>query len=147
MKDSIKLRGEVDIVVLDQLGNIKDQRHINNLVVNAGLDFIASRMTGTSKNVMSHMAVGTNNTAPAAGDTDLASALGSRKALQSITVTSNTIKYVAAFEAGESTGDIFEAGIFNGATGGDMLCRSVFSEVTKDANDIMGITWTITVSA
>ena len=37
--------------------------------------------------------------------------------------------------------------IFNAATGGDMLCRTVFSVVNKAADATMSVTWTITLSA
>ena len=88
-------------------------------------------MEGTSESVMSHMALGSGTTAAAAGDTDLGSILGSREALDSTTVSTNTITYVASFEAGDGTGAVTEAGIFNASTGGTMLCRVVFSEINK----------------
>ena len=96
---------------------------------------------------MSHMAVGSGTTAAAAGNTGLESILGSREALDSTTVTDNTITYVSSFEAGEGTGAITEAGIFNASTAGTMLCRTVFSVVNKAADDTLQITWTITLSA
>ena len=55
--------------------------------------------------------------------------------------------YVASFEAGDATGAVTEAGLFNAVTGGDMLCRTVFAVVNKAADDTMTVTWTITVSA
>ena len=54
---------------------------------------------------------------------------------------------MSAFEAGDATGAVTEAGIFNAASGGDMLCRTVFSVVNKAADDTMSVTWTITLSA
>ena len=147
INDSLKLKGELNIVVKDKDGNVKEQRHEKNLVVSAGLEFICSRMAGTSAGVMSHMAVGSGSTAAAAGDTDLGSLLGSREALDSTTASTNTITYVASFEAGDGTGAITEAGIFNAASAGDMLCRTVFAVVNKGADDTMSITWTITLSA
>jgi hypothetical protein len=143
----LKLQGTLHITLTDKHGNVKDQRIIKNLVVNTGLNFVASRMVNTSADVMSHMAIGTGSTSPAAGDTDLASIAGARELLDSITLSDNTVTYVAAFEAGDQTGEISEAGIFNASTGGDMLCRSTFTAVTKEADENMSITWTITVSA
>jgi len=147
LNDSLKLKGRVGIVLKDKDGNVKETREIDNLVVDAGLDYIASRMEGTSSNVMSHMALGSGTTAAAAGDTDLESILGSREALDSTTVTDNAVAYVASFEAGDATGAVTEAGIFNAVSGGSMLCRTVFSVVNKAADDSMSITWTITISA
>jgi hypothetical protein len=147
LNDQLKLRGDVALVLKDKNGNVKEKREIKNLIVSTGLTFICSRMAGTSANVMSHMALGSGTTAAAAGDTDLGSILGSREALDSSTASSNTITYVSSFEAGEGTGAVTEAGIFNAASGGDMLCRTVFSVVNKEADDTMSVTWTITLTA
>jgi hypothetical protein len=99
---------------------------------------------------MGFMAVGSGSTAAAAGDTALGSQLGSRKALDSTTITGSNnekVQYVCTFAAGEGTGAITEAGIFNASSSGDMLCRTVFSVVNKAADDTMVITWTVTLSA
>ena len=147
INEDLKLRGDVAIVLKDKNGNVKDSREIQNLVVSAGLEFICSRMAGTSADVMSHMALGSDTTAAAAGQTDLLSILGSREALDSSTASNNTITYVSSFEAGEGTGAVTEAGIFNAATSGTMLCRTVFAVVNKAADDTMSVTWTITLTA
>ena len=149
INDNLKLRGDVAIVLKDKDGNVKDSREIHNLVVSAGLTFICSRMAGTSAGVMSHMALGSSTTAAAAGQTDLVSILGSREALDSTNASSNTIVYVSSFEAGEGTGAVTEAGVFNAASSGTgtMLCRTVFAVVNKQADDTMSVTWTITLSA
>lgn len=147
INEALKLRGNLAMVLRDKDGNVKETREEKNLIVSAGLNFICDRMEGTSEAVMSHMAVGSGATAAAAGNTDLESILGSREALDSTTVTDNTITYIASFEAGEGTGAITEAGIFNASTAGTMLCRTVFSVVNKAADDTLQITWTITLSA
>ena len=147
IKDNLKLRGDVSIVLKSANGSVKDSRAIKNLVVNDGLNFIVSRMKDTTQGAMSHMAVGSSTTAAAAGQTDLVSILGSREALDSTAVSTNTVTYVSSFEAGEGTGAVTEAGIFNASSGGDMLCRTVFDVVNKQATDSMTITWTITLTA
>ena len=147
IKDNLKLRGDVAIVVKDKNGKVKDSREIHNLVVSSGLEYICSRMAGTSASFMSHMAVGSGTTAASAGQTDLVSILGSREALDSTSASSNTITYTSSFEAGEGTGAVTEAGIFNASSSGTMLCRTVFAVVNKDADDTMSITWSITLTA
>jgi len=147
MEDSLKLKGDVFITVKDKDGNVKEERHEENLVVSAGLNFICDRMEGTSEAVMSHMALGSGTTAAAAGDTDLGSILGSREALDSTTVSTNTITYLSSFEAGDATGAVTEAGIFNASTSGTMLCRVVFAAINKAADDTMSVTWVITLTA
>lgn len=152
INENLKLSGQLNIVLKDKDGNIKDERVEKNLVVQKGLEFIVDRMTGTSKAVMSHMALGSSSTAAAAGQTDLVSILGSREALDSTTIptaTKHKVVYVASFEAGDATGAVKEAGIFNNGTAatGDMLARTTFDVVNKAADDTMTVTWTITLSA
>ena len=147
MEDNLKLKGDVFITVKDKDGNVKERRHEKNLVVTAGLNFICSRMKDTSAGAMSHMGLGSGTTAAAAGQTDLVTLLGSREALDSTTVSTNTIAYVSSFEAGDATGAVTEAGIFNASSSGTMLCRVVFSAINKAADDTMSVTWTITLSA
>ena len=146
MEDSIKLRGDVAIVVKDKDGNVKEKREEKNLVVTTGLTYIASRMKDATATAMTHMAVGSGTTAAAAGNTDIESILGSREALDSTTASGAVITYVASFEAGEGTGAVTEAIIANASSGGTMLCRTEFSVINKGASDSMTVTWTVTVS-
>jgi len=97
--EKIVATGELKIVVTAPDGTVKHEQEVKNLVVTAGLGFIASRMAGTSANVMSHMAIGTNNTAAAAGNTALG-AESARVALTSTTPTGAAVAYVASFPAG-----------------------------------------------
>ena len=144
MNDSINATGSLHIVVKDQNGNVVHDSVQRNLVVAVGRAFITARMTGTADAVMSHMAVGTNNTTPVAGDTTLGTEL-ERVALGSITPFSNTVTYAANYPAGTGTGALVEAGIFNASSAGTMLARTVFATVNKGAGDTMDISWTITV--
>jgi len=150
LNEKLKMTGDVSLVLRGADGQVKETREIKNLVVNAGLAYVISRMVGTAKNVMSHMALGSGTTAAAAGDTDMESILGSREALDSTTIAGSNneqVVYVASFEAGDATGAVTEAGIFNASTSGDMLCRTVFAVVNKAANDSLTVTWTITLAA
>jgi len=150
INETLKLSGELTIVLKDKDGKVKEERKEKNLVVDSGLDFICSRMAGTASSVMGYMAVGSDNTAAAAGQTDLLGYLGTRIATDNNgTATNNTVTYTATFGAGVSSGAIVEAGIFNdpSVATGDMLCRTVFATVNKGAEDTMSITWTITLSA
>ena len=146
MNDGLKLRGEVALVLRDKNGNVKEERTIKNLIVDTGLNFICDRMKD-DETAMTHMALGSGSTAAAAGDTSLGSQLGSREALDSSTVTNNQIVYVSSFEAGDATGAVTEAGIFNATSSGTMLCRTVFSVVNKAADDTLTVNWTITLTA
>jgi hypothetical protein len=140
LHDNFQMTGHLAIAINDEV-----VQEVPNLVVTDGKEFVASRMKDTTKAAMSHMAMGTGSTAAAAGD----SALGSqadRNALTSTTVSGAAVTYLASFGAGEGTGAITEAGLFNAASAGDMLCRTVFAVVNKGSSDSMTITWTVTVS-
>lgn len=140
INEELKLTGHVTVAVNDEV-----VQEIPNLVVTAGKGYVASRMKDTTDGAMSHMAVGTNNTAAAAGDTALGTESG-RVALTSTTVNANVITYVATFPAGTATAALTEAGVLNASSGGTMLCRTVFATVNKGASDAMTITWAITAS-
>lgn len=144
--ENIKATGRLDIQVFGPNGELKQNETVDNLVVTAGLGYIASRMKDATATAMSHMALGSGTAAAAAGNTALGTELG-RVALTSTTVTGSQIQYVATFGAGTATGAVTEAGIFNAGSGGTMMCRTVFSVVNKDAGDTMSITWTVTLAA
>ena len=143
--DTIKMTGDLKIVLTDADGQIKHEQEIKNLVVTVGKNFIASRMKDGTADVMSHMAVGSDTTAAAVGDTTLGTELG-RVSLTSTTVTTNNVAYVATFPAGTGTGAVTEAGLFSAVSAGTLLCRTVFSVINKGAADTLGITWTVTVN-
>lgn len=147
INDKLGVKGRLNVVLRDSGGNVKSETEIPNLVVDSGLDYIASRMKDATEDAMSHMAVGSGTTAANAADTALETQIGARVALTSTTVTDNEIVYLATFAAGVGTGAITEAGTFNAATAGTMLCRTVFSVVNKGADDTLQITWTITLNA
>jgi hypothetical protein len=142
-----KVTGRLAVVLFGADGDVKQEFEVPNLVVSAGLAFIASRMKDATATAMTHMAVGSGTTAAAAGNTALVTQIGSRVTLTSTTVTANAVAYVATFAAGTGTGAVTEAGLFNASTAGTMLCRTVFDVVNKGANDTLQITWTITLNA
>ena len=147
MKDEeIKARGNLEIVLRDKTGKVKKKKKYKNLVVTTGLGFIASRMKDANAGAMSHIGLGSGTTAAAAGQTDLVSILGSREAIAASVVSASAITYSAVFEAGDATGAVTEAGIFNASSSGTMLCRTVFSVINKAATDTMSVTWSITLS-
>jgi hypothetical protein len=146
-ESSVKPQGMVTVTQTNAQGEIVKQFEVKNLVVNTGKSYIASKMVATT-NVpisMTHMGIGTGNTAPAAEDTALGTQTG-RVLLSGNLVESNSITYTATFPAGTGTGAITEAGIFNAAVNGTMLCRTVFPVVNKAAGDTIAVTWKVTVS-
>jgi hypothetical protein len=149
INENVKARGVVAFTLVDENGNTKESG-THNLVVDAGLAFIASRMKDATAAVMSHMAVGTGTTAASDAQTALVTE-AARVALTSTTqvtttVTNDSIQYVATFNPGTGTGALTEAGLFNNAAGGSMLARTVFPVINKGALDTLSITWKVTVA-
>ena len=147
-QDFLNATGSLVIELRDENGNLKDKREVKNLVVTTGREFIASRMAGTSSNVMSHMAIGTGATAAAAANTTLGTE-SARVALTSSTATSTTVSYAATFPAGSPAVDaaITEAGIFNASSAGTMLCRTTFNVINKASTDSLTVNWNVTINA
>lgn len=144
-QDQLKASGALRVVLTGPDGVVKEEHEFKNLVVTVGKNFVASRMVGVASNVMSHMAIGSDSTTPAAANTTLGTELG-RVALASSVATNNVVTYTATFPAGTGTGAVVEAGIFNAGTAGVMLCRTTFAVVNKGADDAMSVTWTVTIS-
>jgi len=146
IQDNFALTGALTIAINDEV-----VQETKNLVVTDGKEWVADRMKGANA-AMSHMAIGTSSadpgtTAAAYARTTLGSELD-RNALTTAggTVSGATITYACTWAAGDGTGAITEAGIFDAASTGDMLARTVFAVVNKGAADSMTITWTVTVS-
>ena len=145
--DDLKLKGRLNLVLRGPDGTVKQEEEIDNLVVTAGKNFVASRMAGTSASVMSHMAIGTSATAAAAGNTALGTE-AARVALTSTTVTDNDVVYVGSFAAGTpaTATAVTEAGLLSASSGGTMLARTTFSVIKKGTADALTITWTVSAS-
>jgi hypothetical protein len=175
-EENQKLRGSVDIKVYGADGEVKDSRYIPNLVVQAGKNYIATRMIGTATSTtavyttssvtsaMTHMAIGTSTTTATVNDTTLGTEVAvagdiaayTRAQIQSTTQSTGVVTYVATFGTNNpqrtntsNTTAITEAAILNSSTAalaGTMLCRTTFNAVNKGNDDTLQITWTITVS-
>ena len=148
--DNLEITGALQISLNNEVVHQCD-----NLVVTAGKQWVASRFKDTigggftQKAQMTHMALGSANTAAAAANTTLATELASsRIALTTAggTVSNATVQYDATWSSSHGVYAIQEAGIFNASSGGDMLARTVFAIINKGTDDTVSISWTITVS-
>ena len=143
INDGFNLKGKVEVRLNDEV-----VREIDNLVVTTGKGFVAASMLKTTSNspaAMTHMAIGSDTTNPAANDTALGNELG-RVTLTSAAVSGAVVTYIATFPAGTGTGAVVEAGILNAGSNGTLLCHTEFAVVNKGSADAITITWTVTVS-
>ena len=121
-------------VLYDENNNIKQRFVKHNLITSVGFDFVSNCLGLTTRpEPISQIGVGTNNTAPALGDTNLG-ALKLKKAC-SYTHTAGTTSLVfqTSFGAGEATGALVEAGIFTGD--GILFDRVVYPVINKESGD------------
>jgi len=109
------------------------------MIVDTGLEHIADQMSDNNQAAMTHMAVGTGTTAVSASDVALQTE-AVRVPLTSLTRSNKTVVYVGDFPAGVGTGALTEVGLFNSASGGNLLSRQVFGVKNKGPNDTLKIT-------
>lgn len=147
------LKGKVKIELRDEKGNLKELREFDNTFMNTGNAHVADQLAAVpGEAAMGYMAIGISSTTKVVSDTTLNSELD-RNALaggypqQQSGGDDNDVKYKANWAAGDGTGAITEAGIFNSSSVGSMLCGSTFSVINKGATDTLEIEWTITVGS
>lgn len=134
-------------------GSWVTELHVANLITNAGMAGVASRINGAgSEAAFTYIAIGTGTTAAAVTDTTLeteittgggarASATASRTTTD---VTNDTATLVLTFNF-TSTFAVTEAGALNAASGGVLLNRQVFTAVNVVNGDSLQVTINIDV--
>jgi hypothetical protein len=146
MKDSLKVKGHIDIVLRDVNGDILDERHIDNLVVTAGKNYLAAWLAAASQSgkFMSYVGLGEGMTAADVADVDLEDPLATR-VLGTLSSSTNVWQNIAVFGAGVDTGAVTEAGLFSVVTSGTLFAHQVFDVINKGASDSLQITWQVTL--
>lgn len=160
--DLARIKGHVHLVLLDEFGNVKDERSKSNLVTSVGNQYFAERAANIASppNQVSGMKLGTGTTAAAttgAGSALVTYITGSQRAMDATfpsaaagAGTSRRITWQATWAAGVATNAaITEAVIVNEATLADLttaaantIARVVFTAISKSATDSLVITWT-----
>lgn len=148
-----QMKGHIKIELFDNEGNIKQIIEKDNTFMAVGDAHVADQLASTENEAkMGWMAIGTGSTAFTTSSTTLNSqldrnALNSGYPEQQGGASDNDVVYKANWAAGDGTGAIREAGIFNSSGTGTMLAASTFSVINKGASDTLTITWTVTVGA
>jgi len=152
IKDTIKAKGHLKITIRDkESGEIKRVHEYDNLICTVGKTMIANNLTSGSPDntmVINYVALGSDGTSPAAGDTTLGTEVY-RNTVASETNANNVAYITGFFDATETTGTYLEAGLFSdGGAGADtgVLVSHVNINVTKSNTETLTIDWTITIS-
>lgn len=148
LDENVKIAGTLTLVLTDENGNVKE-RFEKNLVTAVGLAHISSRIVDGTAGVAYNIAIGTVSTAAAIGQTALSGEVARTTSTVSRVTTNQTndsVQFVSSFGAGVGTGALVEAAIFNAASAGTMLSRTVFSVINKGALDTLSITWKLVIA-
>lgn len=132
----------VKLELFNEYGELKEEQFVHNTVTTAGKEAIADQLEDSPAiDVPSHMAIGTGT-----GGTNTLNSELDRNALTSKSATGAVVTMVGDWAAGDGTGALTEAGVFNNSSGGVMYLYTTFTVINKGASDTLKITWTLTVT-
>lgn len=140
-QDGVLVKDNVKIVLRGPDGKVKHSS-VHNTVTTAGRQGAADQiLAAPTLSKPTHMAIGTGS--PAA---TLLGAEIDRNALTSKLRSGAVVTMVADWAAGDGTGAITEAGVFDIVTANtvNMWMSASFAVVNKLAGDTLQITWTLT---
>ena len=148
--DTLKVKGTYTIEVRDSIGNLKEKKVVDNLVVNAGLAQLALLAGDASATPFTYLAVGTSATAVAASQTALQSEItdtGLARAAATVsrvttTVTNDTLQLVYTWTASGSK-TVEEIGVFNASSSGTMLSRALTGTTSLVSGDQIQATYKV----
>jgi len=132
-------------------GEIVVDKH--NTFTDVGDAHVADQLDASpGEAAMGWMSIGTGSTPFSVSSTTLNSEID-RNALtggypeQQAGGSDNVVVYKATWAAGDGTGALVEAGIFNSSVtdAGTLLAASTFPVINKGASDTLTITWSVTV--
>ena len=111
----LDLRGKIKIILRHEFTKEKLIYRYSNLVVTVAKEMVMSRLAGEENDCnITYLAVGTDSTTPAVGDTTLGTEVD-RKVLSNITAVGRTISYSTFFALDEGNGVLKEMGLFGEA--------------------------------
>lgn len=135
------------------MGMWSNQFNVANLITNAGMAGIASRINGDgSEAAFTYIAVGTGTTAANATDTTLETEItdsGLERAAGTASrvttdVTNDTAQLTKTFTVTGSKA-VTESGVLNAGASGVLLCHQIFTAINVVSGDSLQVTWKIDV--
>jgi hypothetical protein len=126
-----------------------------NLITNAGRDFIATQLSGaaSASAVAKWIALSSDGTAPAAGDTTIASeitgnGLGRAEATYAHTNGTATFTLQRQWSVSGTQNNIQKMGVFNAVSTGTLVFATMLAESKSVSNgDTLTVTWTGTIGS
>jgi hypothetical protein len=147
--DGIKLRGALQIHLLDPDGKILEKRCVENTVVTVGRSWVLGQLESVNNTtqVIGYCAIGSVTTAPTTADT----ALGGESLRLAIGtfvttgLTNNPPSWQAqtSFSTAQGNTTLAEVGLFNSSASGTMLAHATFTSFVKATSNTLNISYTI----
>jgi hypothetical protein len=138
--DSMKLKFNATLILRDPDGREVLRRQAHNLVTTAGKDAILQTAAPVYVKAFCYLGIGSDATAPAAGQTALLAELARSAAPIAPTFAGHALTFVETFGAGVGTGTITEAALLTAAAAGTMFNRLTFAGIAKAAGQTLEVT-------
>lgn len=141
IEEKVGLKGHVAFKLEHEDGSVEEWE-VDNVVTTAGKNGLADQILAAPTLAKpTHMALGTGTPSATALGTEL-----DRNALSGKTRSNAIVTFTATWAAGDGTGTLTEAGIFDAASAGNMWCSATYAAKVKAAADTLSATWTFTVA-
>ena len=130
IEEGMSIKGSITLLLAKPTGEV-EVVHKDNIIVNGGFDFVADAIGNSASRpgVMGWIAVGTGTSAAAATQTAMVTEIKRNAANYAHTAGTKVFTFTASYAAGDATGALTEAGVFNAASAGIMFDRVVFPVV------------------
>lgn len=158
MREKNSMQGRLTLEVTDREDRIVYRAQRRNRIVSNGRDLVARLFSGQSGGVpitnVTHMAVGTDGTAPSDSDAALGAERAPRRQISNVVhsmftqpdgVNRSRVQLTSIFDFEDAIGEdpLREAGIFTADAAGTLYSRVVFEDVTKTNAFKLTLLWDI----
>jgi len=145
-KTQFKLTGWFELLAIHKDGQIFDRKIIKNTITNVGKAEVAALIGSIAGGTaFTKLGIGTGTPSATALGTEVETRATTTNTQVTTTVTDDTCQFVGSITM-TATRILTEAGIFNAASSGDMLCSQSFSAVNLASGDSIQITWKVKVA-
>lgn len=150
IQDFIKLRGSLQLALLDPEGKVIEERIVNNTVVTVGRVWILQQLESVNINTnltISNLAIGSSTVAPTTGDTALGNEVlrVSIATFSTTNLTANPPSWQAqvSFATNQANTTLAEVGLFNSNAAGTMIAHATFASFVKATSNTLNISYNI----
>jgi len=141
------LKGHVKITIKSEETGEERIIEQDNLIVDTGANLLRDFLKGDAVTGITHLAIGTDGTAPSTLDTGLI-AEAFRKAITDVAFDNRMLRLTTFIASGDWSGTVAELGLFgNGATDtlgtGTLFSRVTPPAFTKSSTESLTVEWTL----